>query len=181
MINSRFSLDSATLAPSTPHGRVKARVPLLPKLRGYFAEFLNHDSLARLSILYLTTCVGFGYGRLKPRVDAFLGSTGSSTFYPHQASPIMFPGFAWETGCAFEHAKPLGMLDYHSASHLLTRLRSTLRTPRLPCHAFPPKGIVGKTHNMFGMVSINVDHRDGFLPVPEYELVAHRLRLSASP
>ena len=39
------------------------RAPLLPKLRGYFAEFLNHDSLARLSILYLTTCVGLGYGR----------------------------------------------------------------------------------------------------------------------
>ena len=38
--------------------------PLIPKLRGYFAEFLNHDSLDRLSILYSSTCVGFGYGRL---------------------------------------------------------------------------------------------------------------------
>jgi hypothetical protein len=37
-------------------------VPLLPKLRGHFAEFLNHSSLVRLGILYLTTCVGFGYG-----------------------------------------------------------------------------------------------------------------------
>lgn len=36
--------------------------PLLPKLRGHFAEFLNHSSPDRLSILYLTTCVGFGYG-----------------------------------------------------------------------------------------------------------------------
>lgn len=36
--------------------------PLLPKLRGHFAEFLNHSSPERLSILYLTTCVGFGYG-----------------------------------------------------------------------------------------------------------------------
>ena len=51
--------------------------PLLPKLRGHFAEFLNRDSLERLGILYLTTCVGFGYGRLEPRVDAFLGSIGS--------------------------------------------------------------------------------------------------------
>ncbi len=52
--------------------------PLLPKLRGHFAEFLNHDSLDLLSILYLTTCVGLGYGQLEPRVDAFLGSIGSS-------------------------------------------------------------------------------------------------------
>ena len=37
-------------------------VPLLPKLRGHFAEFLNHSSPARLSIFYLTTCVGYGYG-----------------------------------------------------------------------------------------------------------------------
>src|SRR5699024_2117648 len=33
--------------------------PLLPKLRGHFAEFLNHDSLDHLSILYSTTCVGY--------------------------------------------------------------------------------------------------------------------------
>jgi hypothetical protein len=31
------------------------RAPLLPKLRGHFAEFLNHDSLDRLGILYLIT------------------------------------------------------------------------------------------------------------------------------
>ena len=38
---------------------------LLPKLRRHFAEFLQHRSLKRLSILYLSTCVGFGtvYGR----------------------------------------------------------------------------------------------------------------------
>ncbi len=29
--------------------------PLLPKLRGHFAEFLNHGSLDHLGILYLTT------------------------------------------------------------------------------------------------------------------------------
>ena len=38
------------------------RVLLLPKLRSYFAEFLNQSFLARLSILYLSTCVGLGYG-----------------------------------------------------------------------------------------------------------------------
>ena len=38
------------------------RVPLIPKLQGQFAEFLQHHSLKRLGMLYLTTCVGFGYG-----------------------------------------------------------------------------------------------------------------------
>jgi len=33
-------------------------VPLLPKLRGHFAEFLNHSSPERLSILYLTLMRG---------------------------------------------------------------------------------------------------------------------------
>ena len=28
----------------------------------HFAEFLNHSSLNRLGILYLSTCVGLGYG-----------------------------------------------------------------------------------------------------------------------
>jgi hypothetical protein len=41
------------------------RGPLLPKLRGQFAEFLQHRSLKRLGILYLSTCVGFGYGLMQ--------------------------------------------------------------------------------------------------------------------
>ena len=36
--------------------------PLIPKLRGHFAEFLNEGSSDRLGILYLPTCVGFGTG-----------------------------------------------------------------------------------------------------------------------
>ncbi len=39
--------------------------PLLPKLRGQFAEFLQHSSLKRLGILYQSTCVGFGYGHMR--------------------------------------------------------------------------------------------------------------------
>ena len=35
---------------------------LLPKLQSHFAEFLSGGYLARLSILYLPTCVGLGYG-----------------------------------------------------------------------------------------------------------------------
>lgn len=77
LVNSRFPLVSAALIRSEEQVLFTVRAPLLPKLRGHFAEFLNHDSLDRLSILYLITCVGFGYGRLEPRVDAFLGSIGS--------------------------------------------------------------------------------------------------------
>ena len=59
--------------------RPPAQVPLLPKLRGNFAEFLNHSSPDRFSILYLTTCVGFGYGPYAHSLEAFLDSTGSPT------------------------------------------------------------------------------------------------------
>ena len=98
LINSRFPLVSAALIPSRQHVPVRVRAPLLPKLRGHFAEFLNHDSLDRLSILYLITCVGLGYGRLEPRVDAFLGSIGSPN-PPHEwgsrhVSGSMIRGFA---------------------------------------------------------------------------------------
>jgi len=40
------------------------RAPLLPKLRGYFAEFLREGYLARLGILYQPTCGGLRYGHV---------------------------------------------------------------------------------------------------------------------
>jgi hypothetical protein len=36
--------------------------PLIPKLRGHFAEFLNNTSLVGLRILSSSTCVGLRYG-----------------------------------------------------------------------------------------------------------------------
>ena len=56
--------DKQSLPPGLCHPIILAykRVTLLPKLRVQFAEFLQHSSLKRLGILYLTTCVGFGYG-----------------------------------------------------------------------------------------------------------------------
>ena len=68
LVNSRLDLVIATLK----------KVPLLPKLRGYFAEFLRESYLAPLSILYLPTCVGLGYRYLLfVAVRAFLGSMTS--------------------------------------------------------------------------------------------------------
>ena len=41
-----------------------SRAPLIPKLRGQLAEFLNNPSPVGLRILFLSTCVGLRYGRL---------------------------------------------------------------------------------------------------------------------
>ena len=54
--------------------------PLLPKLRGDFAEFLNRSSLERLGFLTLTTCVGLRYDHDCVLLKAFLGSGGSVNF-----------------------------------------------------------------------------------------------------
>ena len=71
--------------------------PLLPKLRGYFAEFLNHSSPERLGMLYQTTCVGLGYGPTRPSLEAFLDSIGtpaSPLRAPRQISEYPARGFA---------------------------------------------------------------------------------------
>ena len=77
LVNSRLGLVCATASSSGREVLHPTAVPLLPKLRGQFAEFLNQGSLDRLSILYLPTCVGLGYGHLIHSLEAFLGSMGS--------------------------------------------------------------------------------------------------------
>ena len=62
MVNSRLGLFTATLSRSTSKSLHATRVPLLPKLRGDFAEFLSESCLALLSIFYLPTCGGLRYG-----------------------------------------------------------------------------------------------------------------------
>ena len=62
LVNSRLGLFTATLSRSTSKSLHATRVPLLPKLRGDFAEFLSESCLAHLSIFYLPTCGGLRYG-----------------------------------------------------------------------------------------------------------------------
>ena len=62
LVNSRMGLFTATLSRSTSKSLHATRVPLLPKLRGDFAEFLSESCLAHLSILYQPTCGGLRYG-----------------------------------------------------------------------------------------------------------------------
>ena len=45
--------------------------PLLPKLRGQYAEFLDHDSLVHLRLLASPTCVGLRYGRFIDSLPGF--------------------------------------------------------------------------------------------------------------
>ena len=60
--------------------------PLLPKLRGQFAEFLKEGSHVRLRILSSPTCVGLRYGHLKDSLEAFLGSMDSASWISRRTS-----------------------------------------------------------------------------------------------
>ena len=64
LVNSRLGLFTATLSRFTSKSLHATRVPLLPKLRGDFAEFLSESCLAHLSIFYQPTCGGLRYGFL---------------------------------------------------------------------------------------------------------------------
>ena len=177
MVNSRFPLVSA---PLTAAGRkaMTVQVPLIPKLRGYFAEFLHHDSLDRLSILYQSTSVGLGYGRLTPRSRSF-SRQYRITHSPHkqgfaitpqpQARRIYLPDgpHAWPrttiAGDELPLCVPPQLVYYMIGSHT-----HTTGSPR-------------RDHQHARTLSITHLDTDGVTPVPEYQLVVHRLRLSASP
>ena len=79
LVNSRFPLVSAAPSSSERKARHPSEALLLPKLRRHLLEFLNHRSPDRLGILYLSTCVGLGYGRCANSLAAFLGNAGLVT------------------------------------------------------------------------------------------------------
>src|SRR5262249_40069947 len=109
-------------AASSGYGRKvlhPTEAPLLPKLRGQFAEFLNQSSLDRLSILYLSTCVGLGYGHRANSLEVFLGSVGSLTSPEtarHRISGLTPDGFAYRTPYILTPAQPTAGLSYLPAS-----------------------------------------------------------------
>lgn len=55
LLNSRYPLETKLIIIISNN-----IVLLFPKLRSYFAEFLQNDSLQRLGILYQFTCVSLG-------------------------------------------------------------------------------------------------------------------------
>src|SRR3712207_8170315 len=66
-----------------------------------------HDALPIFGILYLTTCVGLGYGPLGTSLEAFLGSIGSLTSPEsarHHVSASMHHGDRKSTRLNSSHA-----------------------------------------------------------------------------
>ena len=83
LVNSRYRHFSATTLCLRREVSHITMVHLLPKLRCYFAEFLNQGSLKRLGFFTLPTCVGLGYDHLMFSLEAFLGSMGSITLWAY--------------------------------------------------------------------------------------------------
>ncbi len=96
LVNSRLGLVTAAPSGFDREGLDLDEAPLIPKLRGNFAEFLNEGFLDHLGILYPSTCVGFGTGaRHLPR--GFSRRHGFRDFWPYghgitsQSCPADFP------------------------------------------------------------------------------------------
>ena len=109
LVNSRLGLVSATPSGYGREVLHPTGAILLPKLRIHFAEFLNQSYLARLSILYLSTCVGLGYWYPRSSLEAFLdgmGSTASPIAARHRVSALMRSGFAWTSAYALTPGQP---------------------------------------------------------------------------
>ena len=89
LVNSRLDLFTAAPSGFGRKGLHPTGAPLIPKLRGQFAEFLNEGYLDHLSILYLPTCVGFGTGtRALPRGFSWgHGIRDSPAFRPAGIAP----------------------------------------------------------------------------------------------
>ena len=106
LLNSRLGLFTA--APSgcyTLHG-----APLLPKLRGHVAEFLNESSSARLRMLCSPTCVGLRYGHLRlargfSRQHERM-TFGTPSFPPHHSSACAMHGFAYASASLLGRTYP---------------------------------------------------------------------------
>ena len=86
LVNSRYRHFSATSVSSVREELHLMEAHLLPKLRCYFAEFLNQGSLKRLGIFFLPTCVGLRYDHLIISLEDFLGSMGSISLWPEASS-----------------------------------------------------------------------------------------------
>ncbi len=93
--------------------------PLLPKLRGHFAEFLGNASPAGLRVLPPSTCVGLRYG-----------------------CPVSHSGFSWHVACMLRY---LLSAPRHAFGHLgaafpsprLLRLRRSSLSRHMPAPCVP--------------------------------------------
>ena len=93
--------------------------PLLPKLRGHFAEFLNNASPVGLRILSSSTCVGLRYG-------CHANNSGFSWQLGAEASLLQFAthhvfglsdGFAFQTPTSLAPDFPFPAHTLHTCPH----------------------------------------------------------------
>ena len=97
-----------------------AVAPLIPKLRGQFAEFLNYPSPVGLRILFLSTCVGLRYGHRLLYTRLFSPSSKHTSlldfgpFRPGQPSPGL---------CSFKVSPCLNLLAATEFPPYVHRLR----------------------------------------------------------
>ena len=119
LLNSRLGLFSAA----------SFEAPLLPKLRGHFAEFLNKGSPVRLRILSSPTCVGLRYGHLWNTLAPFLASLNS-----HASLLVFAPLHSPAFRIAYFTTIQPHCLDrlYHQPAHAI-----------LLCQCFTPIGGAG--------------------------------------
>ena len=192
LVNSRSPLASATL---TPNG---------PAVSGFGPPFSrSYGGVLPSSFTTVRPCAWacsarppvsvWGTGGPAPRVEAFLGATGSPCFpgrsgrvtiAPHPRHRRQPPGFAWAAGRALERAEPSDPRGHHCASPLLIRLPTCAEGPQTPA-APPPAGPKTGWGALIGRrgawVSTRASARSVSGPVREYQPVIHRLRPSASP
>ena len=79
LLNSRLGRFTATNPSTKREASYQRLAPLLPKLRGQYAEFLDHVSLVHLRLLASPTCVGLRYGR---SIDSLPGFSRPPTPLP---------------------------------------------------------------------------------------------------
>jgi hypothetical protein len=97
--------------------------PLLPKLRGHFAEFLLHGSLEHLRLLASPTCVGLRYGRtVHSHARLFLAASF---------------GNPWQDRSCTRH--PVSPLTRSFPRVRLPRCIGTSSTRRFLCFRVPPR------------------------------------------
>ncbi len=130
-----------TVAPAPPAGDSPVQLPLLPKLRGNFAEFLNEGSLARLRILSSPTCVGLRYGYLIHSLEDFLGSR-HQPLRPRRSlgSPSLL-GVMFQRICLPEPPTSLDLDFQHQAGSVLASYVPPSVWSKRPCE-FGSTGIL---------------------------------------
>ncbi len=73
--------------------------PLIPKLRGYVAEFLSQSSLTRLSILNSPTCVRLRYGHSIINATRLFSKVWDQSLYGANAPRTHFSGLMKKRIC----------------------------------------------------------------------------------